>query len=142
MCNHNFLQFTFLRPEHYNTSKNFLLLLKIVQKLNMSHCMGIPTICIGENKGTDQLHSNCEADQRLCFHYTGSTIPLFSKSKISSHCPSSVTVEAGLCRTWSKPKSLVFTGSYILKRHCQTSHWKRTTDFEMDMMTMMLSKRI
>ena len=23
-----------------------------------------------ENKGADQLHSNCKADQRLCFHYT------------------------------------------------------------------------
>ena len=28
--------------------------------------MGKPTICIGENKGADQLRSNCEADQRLC----------------------------------------------------------------------------
>ena len=50
----------------------------------MSHRMGKPTICIGENKGTDQLRSNCEADQRLCFHYTDSTIPLLSKPKISS----------------------------------------------------------
>ena len=33
----------------------------------MSHRMGKPTICIGENKGADQLRSNCEADQRLCF---------------------------------------------------------------------------
>ena len=41
------------------------------------------TICIGENKGADQLHSNCEADQRLCFRYTDSTIPLLSVSKIS-----------------------------------------------------------
>ena len=49
-----------------------------------------PTICICENKGADQLRSNCEADQRLCFHYTHSTIPLLSKSKISSLCPSSV----------------------------------------------------
>ena len=31
----------------------------------MSLRMGKPTICIGENKGTDQLLSNCEADQ--CF---------------------------------------------------------------------------
>ena len=38
--------------------------------------MGKPTICIGENKGTDQLRSNCEADQRLCFRYSNSTIPL------------------------------------------------------------------
>ena len=43
--------------------------------------MGKPAICIGENKGADQLRSNCEADQRLCFRYTDSTIPLFSKSK-------------------------------------------------------------
>ena len=28
--------------------------------------------------------SNCEADQRLCFCYTDSTIPLLSKSKICS----------------------------------------------------------
>ena len=27
--------------------------------------MGKPTIRIGENKGADQLHSNCEADLRL-----------------------------------------------------------------------------
>ena len=46
--------------------------------------MGKPTICIGENKGADQLRSYCEADQRLCFRYTDSTIPLLSKSKISS----------------------------------------------------------
>ena len=40
--------------------------------------------CLCENKAADQLRSNCEADQRLCFHYTDSTIPLLSKSKISS----------------------------------------------------------
>ena len=46
--------------------------------------MGKPTICIGENKGPDQLRGNPEADQCLCFRYTDSTIPLLSKSKISS----------------------------------------------------------
>ena len=46
--------------------------------------MGKPTICIGENKGADQLRSNCEADQRLCFSYTASTVTLLSKSKILS----------------------------------------------------------
>ena len=46
--------------------------------------MGNPTICIGENKGADQLRGNREADQRLCFRYTDSTIPLVIKSKISS----------------------------------------------------------
>ena len=43
--------------------------------------MGKPTICIGVNKGADQLRSYCEADLRLCFRYTDSTIPLLSISK-------------------------------------------------------------
>ena len=38
---------------------------------------------IGENKDADQLRSNREADQRLCFRYIDSTIPLFPKYKIS-----------------------------------------------------------
>ena len=29
-----------------------------------------PAFCICENKGTDQLRGNCEADQRLCFFST------------------------------------------------------------------------
>ena len=71
------------------------------------------TICIGKNKGADQLRINCGADQCLCFSYMDITIPLLSKSKISSLLPSSETVQAGLCQTWSEPKLLVFsrTGS-------------------------------
>ena len=42
-----------------------------------------PTICIGKNKGADQLCSNRTADQHLCFRYMDSTIPLL-KSEISS----------------------------------------------------------
>ena len=38
-----------------------------------------------------------------------STIPLLLKSKISSFLPSSVTVQPGLCETWSEPKLLVFS---------------------------------
>ena len=70
--------------------------------------MGKPTIYIGENKGVDQLRSTFEADQRLCFLYTDSTVPLLSKSKISS-------LQPGLCPTWSDPKLLVFsrTSSYF-----------------------------
>ena len=37
------------------------------------------TFCICENKDADQLRSNCAAYQRLCFRYTGTTIPLLSK---------------------------------------------------------------
>ena len=50
----------------------------------LSHIMRKPTLSICENKGTDQLRSNCEADQCLCFRYADSTIPLLSNSKISS----------------------------------------------------------
>ena len=50
----------------------------------LSRLMGKPTICIGENKDADQLRSNCEADQRLCFRYSVSTVPLLLKSVISS----------------------------------------------------------
>ena len=60
------------------------------------------------NKGADQLRSNCEADQRLCFRYTDSTIPLLSKSNMSGLYPSSVTVQPGLCRTWSETQIVGF----------------------------------
>ena len=51
---------------------------------HMSHLIGKPTICIGENKDSDQLRGNREADQRLCFRFSDSTIPLLLKSEISS----------------------------------------------------------
>ena len=41
-----------------------------------------PEFCICENKDADQLCGNREADQRLCFRYMDSTIPLLSKSEI------------------------------------------------------------
>ena len=40
--------------------------------------------CKCRNKDADQLCDNREADQRLCFRYTDSTIPLLPKSEISS----------------------------------------------------------
>ena len=49
--------------------------------------MGKPTICIGENKDADQLRGNREADQRLCFRFSDSTIPLLLKSEISVGFP-------------------------------------------------------
>ena len=56
----------------------------IIVMQNKSRRMGKPTLSVGENKGTDQLRSNCEADQRHCFRYANSTIPVLSKSNISS----------------------------------------------------------
>ena len=38
-----------------------------------------PAFCICENKDADQLRGNREADQRLCFRYIASTIPLLPK---------------------------------------------------------------
>ena len=58
--------------------------------------------CICENKDADQLRSNREADQRLCFRYTDSTIPLLPKYKISSLQLSSVDAQPSLCQTWSE----------------------------------------
>ena len=55
------------QPDHYKS--------RIVRK---------PDFCLGENKGADQLRGNREADQRLCFRYLDSTIPLLLKSEISS----------------------------------------------------------
>ena len=43
----------------------------------MSHCIRKSTKCLGENKG-----GNRDADQRICFHYMDSTIPLLLKYKI------------------------------------------------------------
>ena len=48
--------------------------------------MGKQTICIGENKGADQLRSNCEAVQRLCFRYSDSTIPLRNFKLLALFC--------------------------------------------------------
>ena len=64
-----------------------------------------PAFCICENK---------DADQRLCFRYTDSSIPQLPKYEITS----SVTVQPGLCRTWSEtPKTGFLTTRLILYRY-------------------------
>ena len=70
--------------------------------------------CLCENRGADQLRGNREADQRLCFRYTDSTIPLLSKSKISSLQSSSVLVQLGLCQTWSETPKTGFLALIML----------------------------
>ena len=54
------------------------------QTVDLSRMVTKPDFCLCENKGADQLRGNREADQRLCFRYTDSTIPLLLKSEISS----------------------------------------------------------
>ena len=57
------------------------------------------------NKGADQLCGN---------RYTDSTIPLLSKSEISSLYSTSVVVQPSLCRTWSQtPKTGFLTTRLI-----------------------------
>ena len=52
---------------------------------------------------------NCEADQGLCLHSIDSTMPLLSKSKISSLWQSSRAIQPGLCQTWSETPKTVFS---------------------------------
>ena len=82
-----------------------------------------PAFCICENKDADQLRSNRQADQRLCFHYIDSAIPLLPKSEISSFLPCSVPVQPGLCQTWSEtPKTGFLTTklNFAVKTKTQT----------------------
>ena len=50
----------------------------------MSRDVRKPAFRICENIAADQLCGNRTTDQRLCFRYTDSTIPLLPKSKISN----------------------------------------------------------
>ena len=70
--------------------------------------------CICENKDADQLRVDREADQRLCFRYIDSTIPLLCKFEISSIKPSSVTVQPGLRLTWSETPKTVFLRTRLI----------------------------
>ena len=57
-----------------------------------------PVVCICENIGA--------ADQRRCFRYVDSAIPLLPESESPSLLSYSVAVQPGLCRTWSEtPKT-------------------------------------
>ena len=81
---------------------------------NMSLVVRNPAFCICENKDADQLRGNREADQRLCFRYTDSTIRLLPTSEISSLYPTSVTAQPDLCGTWSEtPKTGFLTTRLI-----------------------------
>ena len=70
-----------------------------------------PAFCKCENKDADQLRGY---DQRLCFRYADSTIPLLPKSEISSLYLSSIAVQPGLCRTWSKIPETGFLATRLI----------------------------
>ena len=60
--------------------KLFIAIMMIKHDFHMSLVMRKTFFCICENKDADQLRDNREADQRLCFRYTDSTILLLPKS--------------------------------------------------------------
>ena len=95
----------------------------------MSCLMGKPTICICENKGADQLRGNREADQRLCFRYTDSTLSLLIKSEISSFYAASGTVHVGLCQTWLETPKTGFLASRLIypKSYFEFYLWVHTS---------------
>ena len=74
--------------------------------------MSKPDFCICENnylcrknKCADQLHGSHTADQHLCFPYI---VQSLLKSEISSHQPTSVAVQPGLCWTRSETSKTGF----------------------------------
>ena len=52
----------------------------------MSRILRKTAFCICENKDADQLGGNREADHRLCYRYTDSTIPLLPNPTIFCGC--------------------------------------------------------
>ena len=90
------MYFLFTMEPHFKKFIHERALWKLKFCSDMSLVMRKPAFCICENKDADQLRGNREADQRLCFRYTDSTIPLLPKSEISSLWPSSVAVQPGL----------------------------------------------
>ena len=95
----------------------------------MSRDVRKPDFCICENKAADQLCGKRTTDQRLCFRYIDSTIPLLPKSEISSLQPSSVISQPGLCRTWSETPKTGFLTSRLLWFWCisgkEPAAWKQ-----------------
>ena len=93
---------------------------------NMSRIMRKPTLCICKYKGAD--------DQRLCFRYIARATPLHPKYKILSLWPSSVTVQHGLCQTWSarfsRDEANILTKNYPLYRTCNQSFSSIWTKFK------------
>ena len=67
---------------------------------------------------TNILHkrkqSNREADQRLVFRYTDTTVPLLHKFEISNLLPSSLAVQLGLFRIRSEIRTVGFLSTRLI----------------------------
>ena len=89
----------------------------------MSRLMGKPTICIGENKGADQLRGNAKMISAFVFatRIVQFLFYLYRNFKLLAlFC---ACIQVGLCQTCSKTTLLVFPrgGSIILK--CFAAHF-------------------
>ena len=110
------------------TDNGFQALARVFLYNHMSRVTRKPDFYLCENKGADQLRSNCEADQRLCFRYMDSTLSLLIKSEISSFYAASGTVHVGLCQTWSETPKTGFLASRLIF-YCNTSAYPKVSNF-------------
>ena len=88
--------------------------LLISQPFDMSHVMRKVDLSICENKGPDQLCSNCIAD---CTFVLVTWIVQFLRYLLSKLEASSVlclSAKAGLCRTWLEPPKTSFLMSRLV----------------------------
>ena len=83
MCSLNVLVSQKANGNKYNLALKMDYVDDFLSKDGLSRVMRKPAFCICDNKDADQLRGNREADQRLCFRYIDSTIPLLPKSEIS-----------------------------------------------------------
>ena len=92
---------------------------------HLSGVMRKPTFCLGENKGADQLRSNCEADQRLCFRYMDSTISLLSESAVVAHKEGITLVWVKVCNMSSfiKKPTMWFSNRTDTNRAVKHRRW-------------------
>ena len=75
--------------DNQNEAEMLFVFMICIEHVECKYCQSIfelryekkTPFCICENKDADQQHSNCAADQRLCFRYTDSTISLLPKSE-------------------------------------------------------------
>ena len=68
-----------------------------------------PDCCLCENKDADQFHSNCKADQGLCFCYRDSTDIDFPFS-LNLKFPAL----AGLCQSWLENSETGFLALWLI----------------------------
>ena len=95
-----FFGYNFLLYENQFFLRNYPhRLIRFIRNHELSLVVSKTAFCICENKDANQLRGGREADQRLCFHYIGITIPLLPKSETSSHYLSSVVIQPGLYQT-------------------------------------------